>query len=169
MSFFNATPRGRIVNRFAADTDTVDQPLPRAFSGFLFLLLQTATVVAVQIVVLPWIAIGIAAVLIVYFFAQRFYRRTSRELKRVDALARSPVFNLLGETLNGLSTVHAFGEGQRFWAQNAECVGASGLRVREPGSARDGSVHSRAHATTPTRAHASPQRGTCARRSATTS
>lgn len=35
----------------------------------------------------------------------RFYLATSRELKRLDAVSRSPVFSFFGETLSGLPVI----------------------------------------------------------------
>lgn len=35
----------------------------------------------------------------------RFYLATSRELKRLDAVSRSPVFSFFGETLAGLPVI----------------------------------------------------------------
>ena len=35
----------------------------------------------------------------------RYYLSTSRELKRLDAVSRSPIFSFFGETLNGLPVI----------------------------------------------------------------
>jgi ATP-binding cassette subfamily C (CFTR/MRP) protein 1 len=46
------------------------------------------------------------------------YLATSRELKRLDAITKSPIFASFSETLNGLSTVRAFRQQRRFEALN---------------------------------------------------
>lgn len=46
------------------------------------------------------------------------YLKTSRELKRVDSVTRSPIFASFSETLVGLSTIRAFGQTRRFSALN---------------------------------------------------
>ena len=40
---------------------------------------------------------------------QSFFTRTYRELKRLDSVTRSPIYALLGETLDGVLTIRAFG------------------------------------------------------------
>ena len=46
---------------------------------------------------------------------QSFFTRTYRELKRLDSVTRSPIYALLGETLDGVLTIRAFG------AENSLC------------------------------------------------
>lgn len=49
----------------------------------------------------------------------RYYLSTSRELKRLDAVSRSPIFAWFSESLNGLSTIRAFSQ-QSVFIQNEE-------------------------------------------------
>jgi hypothetical protein len=49
---------------------------------------------------------------------QRLYIATSRELKRLDALAFSPIFQHYGESLAGLATIRAFDRQQLFIETN---------------------------------------------------
>ncbi|SPQ98048.1 unnamed protein product (mitochondrion) [Plasmodiophora brassicae] len=110
VSFFETTPMGRILNRFSKDQDGVDSLLPQSLSSFL----QTAasciaTFILICVVTPPFIAI-LLPLLVVYYYVQRFYRSTSRELKRLDALMRSPLYAQFSETLNGLATIRAYRE-----------------------------------------------------------
>lgn len=60
------------------------------------------------------------------------YLNTSRELKRLDALAFSPIFQHYGESLAGLPTIRAFQRQQLFEDINrvggelCVCVGGGG-------------------------------------------
>lgn len=49
-----------------------------------------------------------------YYFLQRFYVVTSRQLKRIESVTRSPIFSHFGETINGHTTIRAFGREDRF-------------------------------------------------------
>ena len=47
-----------------------------------------------------------------------YYLATSRELKRLDAVSRSPIFAWFSESLGGLSTIRAFSHQDVFIKQN---------------------------------------------------
>lgn len=44
----------------------------------------------------------------VYYWVQRYYLRTSRELKRLDSVSRSPIYAHFQESLGGISTIRAY-------------------------------------------------------------
>ena len=52
----------------------------------------------------------------------RYYLATSRELKRLDAVTRSPIFAWFSESLAGLSTIRAFGQQSIFTAANQKRI-----------------------------------------------
>jgi len=109
MAFFDATPLGRIINRFSADMAAVDMALPSALANFANILLRTLATLVVQAIVFPLSLIAIVPMMFVYIYIQQYFRRSSRELKRLDAITKSPMYSLLTETLAGLTTVKAYG------------------------------------------------------------
>lgn len=53
---------------------------------------------------------------------RRYYLATSRELKRMDAVTRSPIFAWFSESLAGLSTIRAFHQETIFVAANQKRI-----------------------------------------------
>uniref|UniRef100_A0A673A259 Multidrug resistance-associated protein 1 n=1 Tax=Sphaeramia orbicularis TaxID=375764 RepID=A0A673A259_9TELE len=114
MSFFERTPSGNLVNRFGKEIDTIDSVIPsilKMFTGSLFNVLGACLVI---LIATPWVAIIIPFLGLLYFFVQRFYVASSRQLKRLESVSRSPIYTHFNETLLGASVIRAFGEQERF-------------------------------------------------------
>jgi ABC-type multidrug transport system fused ATPase/permease subunit len=60
-----------------------------------------------------------------YYAAQRYYIKTSRELTRLDSLSRSPIYALFSETLDGLTTIRAYLQEERFFQKNNQALDAN--------------------------------------------
>ena len=52
------------------------------------------------------------------FFPQRVYVATSRQLRRIESVNRSPIYSHFLETINGVTTIRAFSQQQRFMRDN---------------------------------------------------
>ncbi|KAJ1679682.1 hypothetical protein EV182_001553, partial [Spiromyces aspiralis] len=118
MWFFDTTPLGRILNRFGKDQDTIDEILPRSFATWVQTLLQVVFSIGVIIGAMPAYILVVIPLSIVYMMLQRYYLCSSRELKRLDSVSRSPIYAHFQETLGGLSTIRAYGQASRFLAEN---------------------------------------------------
>lgn len=73
MTFFDTTPIGRIINRFAKDIDSVDSSLPQSFAGSF----GTLTVVLITMIILiygSWFTIfAMIPLAILFAYFQVFY------------------------------------------------------------------------------------------------
>ncbi|KAJ1916544.1 hypothetical protein H4219_003711 [Mycoemilia scoparia] len=118
MSFFDTTPLGRILNRFSKDQYTIDEVLPRSFSSWAQTFLMVVFSIGVIISAMPAYILVILPLTGVYLMLQRYYLTSSRELKRLDSVSRSPIYAHFQETLGGLSTIRAYNQGGRFMAEN---------------------------------------------------
>lgn len=67
----------------------------------------------------------------VYIYIQRYYLRTSRELKRLDSISKSPIYAHFQESLGGITTIRAYRQQKRFASENEWRVDAN-LRAYFP-------------------------------------
>ncbi|CAH2234392.1 jg21196 [Pararge aegeria aegeria] len=114
IGFFDCTPVGRVLNRFSKDVDVLDNVLPMTLRGWtscFFAVLGTLFVISFST---PIFVAVILPVGIVYYVIQRFYVATSRQLKRLESVSRSPIYSHFGESITGASTIRAYGVTQRF-------------------------------------------------------
>uniref|UniRef100_A0AAQ5Y7Y5 Multidrug resistance-associated protein 1 n=1 Tax=Amphiprion ocellaris TaxID=80972 RepID=A0AAQ5Y7Y5_AMPOC len=114
MFFFERTPSGNLVNRFAKEMDTIDSVIPsilKMFMGSMFNVLGSCVII---LIATPLVAIIIPVLGVLYLLVQRFYVASSRQLKRLESVSRSPIYTHFNETLLGTSVIRAFGEQERF-------------------------------------------------------
>ncbi|KAF0695327.1 hypothetical protein As57867_013802, partial [Aphanomyces stellatus] len=113
MRFFDTNPIGRILNRYSNDINTVDTTIPFGISGLIsaifvcfFVLVTTFYIVGVvgSVVTLP--------LLYIYVYYGRFYVQPAREMERVNKTTKSPLLNLISESIEGALVIRAFGDKQ---------------------------------------------------------
>jgi len=121
-AFFDTTPMGRIVQRFSKDLDQVDQQLVGQIGMLITCALQMFGSGVAIITATPLFTIGVLPIMKIYTAVMNYFRTVSRELKRINAISRSPIYSHFGETLGGLSTVRAFAHEKRFAKKNERLV-----------------------------------------------
>ncbi|XP_077131251.1 multidrug resistance-associated protein 1 isoform X1 [Ranitomeya variabilis] len=114
MGFFERTPSGNLVNRFSKEMDTIDSMIPQIIKMFMGSLFNVIGACIIILLATPIVAVMIPPLGLLYFFVQRFYVATSRQLKRLESVSRSPVYSHFNETLLGASVIRAFGEQKQF-------------------------------------------------------
>ncbi|KAG8435477.1 hypothetical protein GDO86_013419 [Hymenochirus boettgeri] len=122
MRFFDTTPSGRIVNRFAKDVLTMDETIPMSFRSWIACFLGVIGTLVVICLATPIFAAVAVPIAILYYFVQRFYVTTSRQLRRLDSVTRSPIYSHFGETVSGLSVIRAYRHQERFLQHNEETI-----------------------------------------------
>uniref|UniRef100_A0A9J7ZL09 ABC-type glutathione-S-conjugate transporter n=2 Tax=Cyprinus carpio TaxID=7962 RepID=A0A9J7ZL09_CYPCA len=114
MSFFESTPSGNLLNRFAKEIDAIDNMIPdglKMMLGYFFKLMEVCIIV---LMATPFAAVIILPMAFLYGFIQSFYVATSCQLRRLESVSRSPIYTHLNETVQGASVIRAFNEQSRF-------------------------------------------------------
>ncbi|SJX64108.1 probable YBT1-Vacuolar, ABC protein transporting bile acids [Sporisorium reilianum f. sp. reilianum] len=112
--FFDRTPVGRIMNRLSKDVETVDQEMAVCM---LFLLECTLTATAILVLICwatPVFLVVALVVVCVYTVIGALYLVSSRDLKRIESVERSPIYTVVGEVLSGCVVIRAYGDAGRF-------------------------------------------------------
>lgn len=116
-TYFDVTPIGRILNRFSKDLDQIDSQLPDFFLNMLQNSFHVMAIVILCIASTPYFVVVMVPLSFLYYYIQDQFRKSSRELKRLEGVSRSPLYTLFGELLVGLSTVRAFDRQDSFMAK----------------------------------------------------
>lgn len=117
LRFFESTPTGRILNRFTKDVEATEEAIPNSLQSLLECLFGILSALIIICTTTPLIIIILVPIAVVYIFVQRYFIPSNRQLKRMFAASKSPVFSHFSETQVGVSTIRAFGGEE--WAINA--------------------------------------------------
>ncbi|KAJ2552092.1 Transporter of the ATP-binding cassette (ABC) [Coemansia sp. RSA 1878] len=116
--FFDTTPVGRLINRFSKDMETIDQSLSSSLAIFITELTASLAILVVISVITPAFTLGAIIIAVIYWAIGVLYLSSSREIKRFESVTKSPIYTQFGETLNGVSTIRAYGQEARFRQAN---------------------------------------------------
>ncbi|KAF9239800.1 multidrug resistance-associated ABC transporter [Melanogaster broomeanus] len=123
--FHDTVSRGRVLNRFGKDFEGIDSRLSDHFGRSLILALAFCTTVISITVVggLPFLCTAIALGFL-YFSVGHFqaYSQAARDMRRLDSVARSPLYSMYGETIAGAPILRAFGASSKFLRDMIRCV-----------------------------------------------
>ncbi|MCJ1416019.1 hypothetical protein MMC32_002354 [Xylographa parallela] len=116
--FFDTTPLGQIMNRFSKDLQAIDQEVALVAAGAVQGVLNIVAIVTLISIITPGFLIAGVLLSVVYFCIGMFYVKSSRDLKRLESVQRSPLYQQFGETLSGIITIRAYGDQRRFVRDN---------------------------------------------------
>lgn len=114
IEFFDTNPLGRILNRFSADVGICDETLPLTLYDFTAGIFIVVGSIATAIVSLPFILIVFPPLIYYFLRLRRIFVTTTRELKRLEGMARSPIFAMMSEALKGITTIRSNSKIQYF-------------------------------------------------------
>ncbi|KAG7448558.1 multidrug resistance-associated ABC transporter [Guyanagaster necrorhizus] len=121
--FHDTVSRGRLLNRFGKDFEGIDSSLSDNFGrSTMYAMSSLTTLVTVSVVGgLPFIAAAFVLA-VIYYNVAKVYGQTSRDMRRLDSVTRSPLYSIYGETIAGVSIIRAFGASSKFLRDMLRCV-----------------------------------------------
>jgi ATP-binding cassette subfamily C (CFTR/MRP) protein 1 len=122
LRFFNENPVGRLLNRFTKDQSDIDRGFAMMLSMYVSSILSMIGGFAVIGYSTPYVLLIFLPVMLLLYYVGEYFQRTARELKRLDAISRSPVYAHFSQCLNGLTTIRAFNVHSSMMQENASKV-----------------------------------------------
>ncbi|SPN96674.1 related to multidrug resistance protein [Cephalotrichum gorgonifer] len=108
LTFFTTTDIGVVTNLFSQDMTIIDGELPMALLNMLLIPFNLIGMAFVIATATPYLAIGYVVLGAVLYMLQKFYLRTSRQIRLLDLEAKSPLYSHFIDTIKGIATIRAF-------------------------------------------------------------
>ncbi|XP_057486245.1 ABC transporter C family member 3-like [Actinidia eriantha] len=125
MSFFDATPSGRILNRASADQSAVDLSIPYQVATMAFSMIQLLGIIAVMSQVAWQVFIVFIPVIATCIWLQQYYIPSARELARLVGVCKAPLIQHFAETISGSTTIRSFDQEPRFRDSSMKLIDGS--------------------------------------------
>jgi ABC-type multidrug transport system fused ATPase/permease subunit len=109
LRWLDTVPTGRILNRFIGDFALIDSQLGMDLVLFLNRLFAMGTVVVAALLLSAWMVFPIIILGLACIYYTSFYLAGARDIRRLESITKSPVFDLFDSALSGLSTIRSFG------------------------------------------------------------
>ncbi|WOG84635.1 hypothetical protein DCAR_0103819 [Daucus carota subsp. sativus] len=122
MSFFNATPAGRILNRFSTDQSVAETRIPSLLASLISCTIQLVGIIAVISTVAWEVLVIFIPLIFASIWYQQYYMPASRELSRLCRVCEAPVIQYFNETISGIATIRSFDQESRFQPTFMEIV-----------------------------------------------
>ncbi len=98
---------GRILNRFSADVGSNDDMLPQTLFDFSVIFFVVIGAIFTTLGTLPFVLLVMPPLIYYFVVVRNIFVTSSRELKRLEGVARSPIFAMMTESLSGIATIRA--------------------------------------------------------------
>jgi ATP-binding cassette, subfamily C (CFTR/MRP), member 1 len=115
VAFFDVTPQGRLLNRFSSDMVIIDEELSQSISQLTNSLFSVFGAIGAIAAATQGIFLILCVPLVfLYEKIQRYFRKSNTAIARLQSVSLSPIYTDFSQALTGLSTIRAYGVGQRF-------------------------------------------------------
>ncbi|CAK9104492.1 unnamed protein product [Durusdinium trenchii] len=110
-SHFDRNPASRLLQNFSKDLEQIDTSLPGSLRSASSSICTLAGAMFTIILATPAFAVLLPPLLWIYMRSLQYYRPVARELKRLEPLARSPVYAEQSAAASGVTTIRQLGLG----------------------------------------------------------
>ncbi|KAJ5610546.1 P-loop containing nucleoside triphosphate hydrolase protein [Penicillium lagena] len=114
LRWLDTVPLGRILNRFTADFHMIDSRLGYDIGFTITKVLEVLGVLVAGMLVSPVVIVFAVVLLLISLKLAMIYLAGAREIKRIESIAKSPVFEQFGSSLAGLVTIRAFSKSDTY-------------------------------------------------------
>lgn len=112
LRWLDTVPLGQILNRFSAEFNQVDSRLCPDLTLMLNTGMVCVSTVVAGVLVNPLLIVFTIPLGVCWVFFSRQYLVASREVKRIENISRSPVYEQINSSLIGLWTIRAYGKSE---------------------------------------------------------
>ncbi|WP_413290788.1 ABC transporter ATP-binding protein [Bdellovibrio sp. HCB337] len=114
MSFFDATPAGRIITRFSSDYGNVFRLFGGPLAEFASIIFDLTAMVFLITLASPYYLIFVVIIALLNYVVYRLNRAGLRQVRRELSASRSPSIAHFAETTQGASTIRSFRREESF-------------------------------------------------------
>jgi ABC-type multidrug transport system fused ATPase/permease subunit len=114
MSFFDATPAGRIITRFSSDYGNVFRLFGGPLAEFASIIFELTIMIVLITVASPFYLIFVMIIAVLNYCVYRLNREGLRKARRDLSASRSPSIAHFAETTQGASTIRSFRRQESF-------------------------------------------------------
>lgn len=121
--FHDTVSRGRLLNRFGKDFEGLDSSIADNLGRTIIYALSVVVTFATVTYVGGLRFFALASVMaVLYYNVSKVYGQTSRDMRRLDSVTRSPLYSIYGETIAGVTVIRAFGASSTFLRDMFRCA-----------------------------------------------
>ena len=110
-SHFDQNPSSRLLQNFSKDLEQIDNSLPNSLRSAVSSVTTLAGAAVTIVLATPTFTVIMLPLLWLYTRSLQYYRPVARELKRLEPLARSPVYSEQAAAASGVITIRKLGLG----------------------------------------------------------
>lgn len=109
IGYLSITKTGDLLNRFSQDSHLIGRILPYYFFRTLYMFSNVCVTVGIILSSATYMTAALPAIVVAVVLIQRFYLRTSRQVRHLDLEEKAPLYTFFTETADGLLHIQAFG------------------------------------------------------------